>query len=124
MIVRYLYLIIMMIFGKTLKRLRKSRGITQTQLADKLNLSQSQIKNWETGRFQPDLETLANIASFFNVSLDVLVGFSNDFQDEPIQEVISEAQSTYGALNEAQRERFCNQVLLFMKMVKDNQDTF
>ncbi|MFE4764271.1 helix-turn-helix domain-containing protein [Bacillus mycoides] len=114
----------MMIFGNTLKRLRKSRGITQTQLADKLNLSQSQIKNWETGRFQPDIETLANIASFFNVSLDVLVGFSNDFQDEPIQEVISEAQSTYGALDEAQRERFCNQVLLFMKMVKDNQDTF
>lgn len=114
----------MILFGKTLKQLRKSRGLTQHQLADRLNLSQSQIKNWETDRFQPDLETLFNIASFFNVSLDVLVGFSNEFQDESIQQVLSEAQSTYGALDEAQRERFCKQVLLFMRMIKDNQETF
>ncbi|PDY76971.1 MULTISPECIES: helix-turn-helix domain-containing protein [Bacillus cereus group] len=114
----------MIIFGKTLRQLRKSRDLTQIELAEILNLSQSQIKNWETGRFQPDIETLANMASFFNVSLDVLVGFSNNFEDEPIQQVISEARSTYGALNDAQKERFCNQLLLFMKMIKDNQGTF
>ncbi|PFW97458.1 helix-turn-helix domain-containing protein [Bacillus pseudomycoides] len=114
----------MILFGQTLKHLRKSRGLTQTQLADRLNLSQSQIKNWETDRFQPDLETLISIASFFNVSLDVLVGFSNEFQDEPIQQVLSEAQATYGALDEDQKERFCNQVLLFVKMIRDNQETF
>ncbi|MGI0534992.1 helix-turn-helix transcriptional regulator [Bacillus pfraonensis] len=114
----------MILFGQTLKQLRKSRGLTQHQLADRLNLSQSQIKNWETDRFQPDLETLFNIASFFNVSLDVLVGFSNEFQDEPIQQVLSEAQSTYGSLDEAQKERFCKQVLLFIRMIKDNQETF
>lgn len=114
----------MIIFGQTLKQLRKSRDLTQSELAEILNLSQSQIKNWETGRFQPDIQTLASIASFFNVSLDVLVGFSNNFEDEPIQQVISEARSTYGALDDAQKERFCNQVLLFIRMIKDNQDTF
>ncbi|PHG31287.1 transcriptional regulator [Bacillus toyonensis] len=114
----------MIIFGQTLKQLRKSRDLTQSELAEILNLSQSQIKNWETGRFQPDIQTLASIASFFNVSLDVLVGFSNDFEDETIQQVISEARSTYGALDDAQKERFCNQVLLFIRMIKDNQDTF
>ncbi|OOZ76545.1 transcriptional regulator [Bacillus cereus] len=114
----------MIIFGQTLKHLRKSHDLTQAELAEALNLSQSQIKNWETGRFQPDIETLASIASFFNVSLDVLVGFSNNFMDEPIQQVISEARSTYGALDGAQKERFCNQVLLFIRMIKDNQDTF
>ncbi|PEO88132.1 transcriptional regulator [Bacillus pseudomycoides] len=114
----------MILFSETLKQLRKSRDLTQMQLAEQLNLSQSQIKNWETGRFQPDLETLANIASFFNVSLDVLCGFSNEFKDEYIQGVLSEFQSTYGVLNEAQRERFCRQVLLFIKMIKDNKDTF
>jgi len=124
MIVQYLYFIIMILFGQTLKHLRKSRGLTQTQLAERLNLSQSQIKNWETDRFQPDLETLISIASFFNVSLDVLVGFSNEFQDEPIQKVISETQATYGVLDEDQKERFCNQVLLFVKMIRDNQETF
>ncbi|KAA1803605.1 HTH-type transcriptional regulator ImmR [Bacillus cereus] len=114
----------MILFGQTLKYLRKSRDLTQTQLADRLNLSQSQIKNWETDRFQPDLETLISIASFFNVSLDVLVGYSNEFQDEPIQKVISETQATYGALDEAQKERFCNQVLLFVQMIRDNRETF
>ncbi|EEL37233.1 Prophage LambdaBa04, DNA-binding protein [Bacillus cereus Rock3-29] len=114
----------MIIFGQTLKQLRKSRDLTQSELAEILNLSQSQIKNWETGRFQPDIQTLASIASFFNVSLDVLVGFSNNFEDEPIQQVISEARSTYGALDDSQKERFCNQVLLFIRMIKDNQETF
>ncbi|PFW60806.1 helix-turn-helix domain-containing protein [Bacillus sp. AFS075034] len=114
----------MILFGQTLKHLRKSRDLTQQQLADKLNLSQSQIKNWETDRFQPDIETLVSIASFFNVSLDVLVGYSNEFKEESIQEVITETQTTYGALDEAQKERFCNQVLLFIRMIKDNPETF
>lgn len=114
----------MILFGKTLKHLRNSHDLTQTELAEALNLSQSQIKNWETCRFQPDIETLASIASFFNVSLDVLVGFSNNFQDEPIQQVISEARSTYGTLDDAQKERFCNQLLLIIQMIRDNPETF
>ncbi|EOV9528907.1 helix-turn-helix domain-containing protein [Bacillus cytotoxicus] len=114
----------MIFFAKNLKKLRKSHGLTQQQLADRLNLSQSQIKNWETDRFQPDIETLVRIASFFNVTLDALVGCSNGFEDEPIQEVITEAQTTYGALDESQKERFCNQVLLFIRMIKDNPGTF
>lgn len=114
----------MILFGKTLKHLRNSRDLTQSELAEILNLSQSQIKNWETGRFQPDIETLASIASFFNVSLDILVGFSNNFEDEPIQQVISEARATYGALDEAQKERYCNQLLLFIQMIRENPETF
>ncbi|MED1382110.1 helix-turn-helix transcriptional regulator [Bacillus mycoides] len=114
----------MILFGQTLKQLRKSHDLTQAELAETLNLSQSQIKNWETDRFQPDIETLASIASFFNVSLDVLVGFSNNFEDEPIQQVISEARSTFGALDEAQKERFCNQLLLIIRMIRDNPGTF
>ena len=110
--------------GQNIKNLRKSFDLTQEQLSERTGLSRGQIKNWETGRFQPDIETLASIASFFNVSLDVLVGFSNNFIDEPIQQVISEARSTYGALDDAQKERFCNQMLLFIRMIKDNQDTF
>ncbi|WP_042761578.1 helix-turn-helix domain-containing protein, partial [Streptococcus sobrinus] len=59
----------MILFGKTLKHLRKSHSLTQQELADRLQLSQSQIKNWETDRFQPDIETLISIATFFDVSL-------------------------------------------------------
>ncbi|HHT7086665.1 TPA: helix-turn-helix domain-containing protein [Bacillus cereus] len=111
-------------FGQILKKLRKSRGLTQEQLSHKLNLSRSQIKNWETDRYQPDIDTLVSIASFFNVSVDVLIGFKNNFEDEPLQELLSNVQTTYTALNEHQRERFCKQVSVLINMLEDNQDIF
>ncbi|QWG70629.1 XRE family transcriptional regulator (plasmid) [Bacillus mycoides] len=45
-------------FGELLKRLRKSRDLKQEQLAEQLNLTRSQIKNWETNRYEPDISTL------------------------------------------------------------------
>ncbi|PEQ63628.1 helix-turn-helix domain-containing protein [Bacillus cereus] len=111
-------------FGQILKKLRKSRGLTQEQLSHKLNLSRSQIKNWETDRYQPDIDTLILIASFFNVSVDVLIGFKSDFENEPLQKLLSNVQTTYTALNEQQRERFCKQVSVIMDMLEDNQDIF
>lgn len=111
-------------FGQILKKLRKSRGLTQEQLSHKLNLSRSQIKNWETDRYQPDIDTLVIIASFFNVSVDVLIGFKSDFEDEPLRELLSNVQTTYTTLNEHQRERFCKQVSVLIDMLEDNQDIF
>lgn len=111
-------------FGKILKKLRKSRGLTQEQLSHKLNLSRSQIKNWETDRYQPDIDTLIIIASFFNVSVDALIGFANEFDEEPLMELLSNVQTTYAALNEQQRERFCKQVSVLIDMLENNQDIF
>ncbi|MGH1326641.1 helix-turn-helix domain-containing protein [Bacillus pretiosus] len=111
-------------FGQILKKLRKSRGLTQEQLSHKLNLSRSQIKNWETDRYQPDIDTLVIIASFFNVSVDALIGFTNEFDEEPLMELLSNVQTTYAALNEHQRKRFCKQVSVLIDMLEDNQDIF
>ncbi|WP_240520965.1 hypothetical protein [Bacillus cereus] len=52
------------------------------------------------------------------------MSFSNNFQDEPIQQVISEARATYGALDEGQKERFCNQLLLIIQMIREHPETF
>ena len=57
-----------------LKELRQDRNITQGKLAEKLGLSRSTIAMYETGGSEPDLETLKDIASFFNVSVDYLMG--------------------------------------------------
>ena len=57
-----------------LKELRQEKNITQGKLAEKLGLSRSTIAMYETGGSEPDLETLKNIASFFNVSIDYLMG--------------------------------------------------
>lgn len=59
-----------------LKRLRKSRGMTQIQLADALNVSQATIASWENGSRMPSHEMLPIIADLFSVSIDELYGTS------------------------------------------------
>ncbi|WP_206857528.1 helix-turn-helix domain-containing protein [Candidatus Enterococcus mangumiae] len=60
-------------FGKILKEKRKQLGITQEDLAKKLNVSRSAISNWEIGRNYPDIHTLVEISALLAVSLDELL---------------------------------------------------
>ena len=50
--------------GQNIKQLRKSFDLTQEQLSERTGLSRGQIKNWETDRHEPDLESLKVLASF------------------------------------------------------------
>lgn len=54
-------------FAFNLLELRKSSGLTQQELADRLGISRSAIGNYEKGIREPDLETLEKIADFFNL---------------------------------------------------------
>lgn len=56
-----------------LKFLRKKNGLTQAQLAEKLNIKRSLIGAYEEGRAEPRLSTLVNISRLFEISLDQLV---------------------------------------------------
>lgn len=53
--------------------LRKKEGLSQEQLADKLNVSRQAISKWETGSAVPESEKLLAISKYFNVSLDYLM---------------------------------------------------
>ena len=55
-----------------MKELRKDMGLTQQQVADKLNISRVNYTRYETDVVCPDFDTLIDIADFFNVSLDFL----------------------------------------------------
>ena len=57
-----------------LAELRRQEGISQKELAKKLNMSAGNLCDWEKGRTEPDVERLIAIADFFDVSLDYLVG--------------------------------------------------
>lgn len=63
-------------FGANLKHLRKQKGITQQEIADRINTSRSCISNYESGNRQPDNQTIKLIADFFDVSVDYLFGRS------------------------------------------------
>ena len=61
-------------FSERLKELRKEKNLTQSQLSKELNVSLGAIGNWETGNRTPDVNTLSFIANYFGVTVDYLVG--------------------------------------------------
>lgn len=60
--------------GDRIKLLRNEQGMTQEQLGDYLNLSSSSVKAYENRGVEPSLSVLIKIADAFNVSLDYLLG--------------------------------------------------
>lgn len=56
-------------FSKKLKRLRKERGLSQSELADVLNIARTSIGNYEQGIREPSFEMLELIADYFNVDI-------------------------------------------------------
>mgnify|MGYP000205597533 CR=1 FL=1 len=57
--------------------LRKREGFSQQELADKLGMTRSAIGMYETGKREPDLETLEAFADFYNVDMNTLTGRHN-----------------------------------------------
>ena len=62
------------IFEDNLKTLRKKRGLTQQELADKVGTNRVNVTKWETGRTEPSLENIVKLADLLDVSLDWLFG--------------------------------------------------
>jgi transcriptional regulator with XRE-family HTH domain len=62
-----------MIFSEKLLVLRKSKGLTQEELAEKLSVSRQAIAKWESGQAYPDISNLIGISEFFKVAIDHLV---------------------------------------------------
>ena len=69
-------------FSERLKNLRKEAGFTQVDVASKLGISQPAYASWERGVKKPTQENLVKIAQIFNVSIDYLVGNSEEKLDE------------------------------------------
>ncbi len=60
--------------GKIIRDLRKDKGLTQTQLAQKISTTQDTISLWELGKSYPDIINLVKLANFFGVSTDYMLG--------------------------------------------------
>ena len=75
--------------GKMIARIRKDRGYSQQQLADKLNLSKQAVSNYETGKREPDYVTLEAIADALNVPITMLIS------PEEKEEALNAIYATY-----------------------------
>ena len=70
-------------FSDVLAYLRKRANMSQQQLADATRLKRSALGMYETGKREPDFETLEILADFFNVSMDVLTGRTTNESSTP-----------------------------------------
>lgn len=64
---------ITMEFHNKLYQLRKQKGLSQEELANRLNVSRQTVSKWEVGDSTPDMEKLVAISDLFEISLDKLV---------------------------------------------------
>lgn len=60
-------------FSETLVRLRKQDRLTQDEAAKRMGITRSALSMYETGKREPDFETLELIADFYNVNMDTLI---------------------------------------------------
>ncbi len=78
--------------GKTIKDLRKSRGLTQEELAEKIGVTAQAISKWENENGMPDLSQIVPLAHVFGVSTDTLLGTGDIKKSEDVSEILQRAQ--------------------------------
>lgn len=81
-----------MTLGEKLQALRKSRGLSQEQLALELNVSRQAVSKWELGESTPDLDKLRALCAFFGVTSDYLI-----WEEQTAPPAGSVGQVDYGA---------------------------
>ena len=77
-------------FGNTIRQLREARGITQSQLSDRMTVSRSTIANWETGTRLPDLLMLSRLAECLGVNPTDLMEYLQDSQEVPVVIIVED----------------------------------
>ena len=80
-------------FSNNLYSIRKQAGMSQEELAERLNVSRQAISKWERGEAQPDTDNLIAIAELFDVSLDWLVR-SEDNRAETVEATVAETKKS------------------------------
>lgn len=101
-------------FSENLKELRSSRSLTQEKLADCLGVSFQTISKWERGDSFPDITMLPVISSYFNISIDDLLGVNQAKNEEKITDLIEE----YDNLSDSSPTR--KEMIEKMKLISPN----
>lgn len=100
--------------GVFISKLRKEKGLTQKQMAEKLNVSDKAVSRWETGKGYPDIETLSAISGVFDISInELLLGerFVSEDQNQRSELDIAEAYIA------SERSRFKQNNIFFFVLV-------
>ena len=76
-----------------IKELRKSKGLSAQKLADKLNIAQSTLSQYENEKREANYDTLKKISQYFDVSIDYLLGNTNELTTTTQSTIVSPEQA-------------------------------
>ena len=104
-----------------LLELRTEKELSQRKMAQQLNISQGTYNNWENSNTQPSIEQLVQLAEFFGVSVDYLVGNTDDFgtvvSSRPLTREEEKILALFSSLNGEQK----NALTLILENLADNK---
>jgi len=98
------------LFHKQLKKLREQEDISREHLANSLSITYSALSKYETGKREPDFKLLKEMASFFNVSVDYLLG--NTTEPTHLSQVEKGANSFQVSNNNPELEEFYKELIV------------
>jgi transcriptional regulator with XRE-family HTH domain len=73
--------------ARTIVNKRREKGLTQDGLASYIGVSKASVSKWETGQSYPDITFLPQLAAFFNISIDELMGYEPQMGKEDIRKL-------------------------------------
>lgn len=92
---------------------RKEKGITQEELAAYIGITKASVSKWETGQSYPDITFLPLLASYFNISIDELISYKPQMEQEDIKNL-------YHRLAEAFSEKPFDEVMMECRKIIKN----
>jgi len=110
-------------FKSRVKELREKSGLSMDQLAVKLGITKSRINMWENQGVIPRMNVLIDLANYFHVTTDYLLGNDNITNTTPNNVRLSSLQRNLGKLNESDLEK-AEGVLkaVFTEIFNDDED--
>jgi transcriptional regulator with XRE-family HTH domain len=111
-----------------LKKLRKDRKLSQSDIAEFLNITANAYGHYELGKRQPNPETLVKLADFYGVSIDYILGRDDTEPEDPIVNNINipnDYKEIPVALYHAAKgltQKEADAVVSFIELIKSNKD--
>lgn len=102
--------------GKKLQQLRKHQGLSQQEIATKLNVSRQTIGKWESDLSLPDIESLVKISELFNVSINEIIGIEKN-EHERIPVTYEQIQAVLTNLQKENKMRNIYQIIMMIVCV-------
>lgn len=92
--------------GEKLIKLRKSKGLRQDEVFEKIGVARTTYAMYEQNRRQPDYDTLKKLASFYQVSTDYLLDFNNKCEDQiDLKDLIVHGKVTFDGIELTKEQR-------------------